>query len=267
MSETTDPDGAPDRGIILVATGASYVELARQALATIREQMPGCPVDLFTDDASVDGFDRLHLIDNPHARSKVACMRLSRFHRTLYLDVDTLMVAPMWDVFEVLERFDIALAHDQTRVVWKVLRPLNFDLPEAFPQYNTGVVAWRRSPATDTFFDGWRARYEAGVVKEDQPSFREELWLSDLRVATLPPEYNLMNLRLMYAFFPKTAMARLIHSPRLHWHVKPSKGLKRLRRRRITGLRQLLGPFYHWRLTRQRAHRAELLRKLGKRSD
>ncbi|MEL6125772.1 MAG: putative nucleotide-diphospho-sugar transferase [Pseudomonadota bacterium] len=263
MSKTTSDDDAPARGIILVATGASYLELAYQVLATIREHMPGCPVDLYTDDPSVQGFDQVHVIENPHARSKVACMGKSRFKRTLYLDVDTMMVAAMWDVFDLLDRFDIALAHDQTRVVWKVMKPMNFRLPEAFPQYNTGVIAWRSSPATDTFFSAWQARYEAGAVREDQPGFREEIWLSDLRIATLPPEYNLMNLRLMYAFFPKTAMARLIHSPRLHWHVKPTSFLKGLRRRRIRSLRGLLGPIYLWRLRQQRAHRAKLMSDLG----
>jgi hypothetical protein len=58
---------------------------------------------------------------------------------------------------------------------------------------NTGVVAFKRSARTDAFFAAWLRSYQEDVdclENNDQTSFREALYSSDLRIATLTPEYN-----------------------------------------------------------------------------
>jgi hypothetical protein len=60
------------------------------------------------------------------------------------------------------------------------------------------------------------------------------LWRSDLRIATLPEEYNLMGLRALNIMSSDTAAPRLIHSPRLHATFRKGKG-------GIDGLDDLLG--------------------------
>ena len=42
-------------------------------------------------------------------------MAETRFERTLFLDADTRVMAPLGDLFDVLKRFDCAMAHDVRR--------------------------------------------------------------------------------------------------------------------------------------------------------
>ena len=105
-------------GVIYVATGDGFRALAEASARSLRAVEPGLAVDVFTDDpdAVSDGvFDRVHPIYAPHARSKLECMGRTRFDRTLYLDCDTLVLAPLADLFDLLVQFDLALAHDMRR--------------------------------------------------------------------------------------------------------------------------------------------------------
>lgn len=213
---------APREGVIFVATGAEkYPALAARAAASIRSHAPGLAIDLFTDRSDIAagdpaGFDRVHLLDDPWFRSKIDGLLSSRFERTLYMDADTLALADFRDVFAVLERFDIALAHDWFRnsdlhhSFWQK------ELPGAFPQFNGGLIALRRNPATTRFLEDWKAAVKTQANGRDQISLRELLWDSELRIATLPEEYNLLFLPGLRLWTPDFAAPRILHSPRLH---------------------------------------------------
>jgi hypothetical protein len=205
-------------GVVLVATGAEvYVALAARAAASVKRACPGLPVDLFTDRArDLPVFDRVHLLEDPWFRSKIDGLLNSRFERTLYMDADMLALADFRDVFEVLERFDVALAQDWYRnsalhhTFWR--KPL----PVAFPQFNGGLIAVRRNPATTAFLESWRAAVKATDTGRDQISLRELLWESDLRIATLPEEYNLLWITGVRSWTTDWAAPRIIHSPNFH---------------------------------------------------
>lgn len=222
------------RGVVLVATGADkYIVLAARAAASVKRVCPGLAVDLFTDaapdaapdavsDAAPDsgrdlaGFDRIHRLADPWFRSKIDGLLGSRFERTLYMDADMLAVADFRDVFDVLERFDVALGHDWFRnsplhhTFWK--KPL----PPAFPQFNGGLLALRRTPATTQFLHDWKAAVQATDTGRDQISLRELLWDSDLRIATLPEEYNLLWIPGVRHWTTDFAAPRILHSPDFH---------------------------------------------------
>ena len=79
---------------------------------------------------------------------KVDAMRLSRFDRTLYLDADIRVLADPGDMFEVLDRFDIALAQDQNRNSPQALTEDRQPFPNAFRSSmpaSSGSGARRRS--------------------------------------------------------------------------------------------------------------------------
>jgi hypothetical protein len=204
----------PRDGAVITAFGKPYVDLAFQAARSLRATNPGLPVDLFTE-APVDPgpFDRVHVLRDVWIRSKIDAMRESRFERTLYLDADLMVLADLGDVFEVLDRFDFALCHDQNRNSILGRREYRIPLPNAYPQFNGGVVGFRRSPQTLDFIDNWKVAIQDHGIRKDQPSLRELLWQSSLRVATLPPEYNLWDLALIDVMRPKHhAAPRIIHS-------------------------------------------------------
>ncbi|TMV58340.1 hypothetical protein FGG78_36505, partial [Thioclava sp. BHET1] len=103
-------------GVIYVARGAGYLDLAERSATSLRACNPGLAVDLFTDQPEVAPglFDQVRPIPEG-VTSKLACLPETRFERTLYLDCDTLILAPFADLFTVLERFELAVTHDVRR--------------------------------------------------------------------------------------------------------------------------------------------------------
>ncbi|MAM62765.1 putative nucleotide-diphospho-sugar transferase [Maritimibacter sp. UBA3975] len=212
-----------DRGVIYVATGADYRDLATASARSLKAVEPDLPVDLFTDapEAVAAGlFDAVHLIANPHDRSKLDCLSLTRFARTLFLDCDTLVVRPLGDLWDLLDRFDLALAHDVRRASDLIRAGVSVTTPYAFPQFNSGVMLYRRSPAMDAFLADWVRRYVAAGLYRDQPVLKDLLWESDLRFYVLPPEFNLRRVTLLDAWEPEDARPTILHSHRLMDHMR-----------------------------------------------
>lgn len=206
-------------GVIYVATGAEYRDLAEQSARSLRVHEPDLAVDLFTDapDAVAGGlFDAVHLIAAPHPRSKLDCLSLSRFERTLFLDSDTLVVNPLGDLWDVLDRFPFALAHDVRRDTELIQE--GGQTPYAFPQMNSGVMLYRQTPEMLAFFEAWRAGFVPGG--RDQPSLKALLWESDLRFYVLPEEFNLRRVTLLDAWEPGDARPTIVHSHRLMDHMR-----------------------------------------------
>ena len=212
-------------GVIYVAQGADYLELALASAGTLVAHNPGLAVDLFTDQAPFPSalFAQVHPIPNiPSLPPKLACLPLSRFDRTLYLDCDTLVVNPFGDLFDILNRFDLALAHDVRRI-WGLIREGHLEAtPYAFPQHNAGVMLYRQSPAMAAFLADWAARYRAAGRERDQITLKDLLWASDIRFYVLPPEFNLRRVTLMDAWEPLDALPTIIHSHRLLQHLRAS---------------------------------------------
>lgn len=213
-------------GVIYVAQGAGYLDLAIASARSLRALTPGLPIDLFCSEP-VPGellggavFDQLQPIPDGAPRAKIACMPLSRFERTLFLDCDTLVVKPLGDLFQILDRFELALAHDVRRISALVREGYAAETPYAFPQLNTGVLLYRRSAATQGFFADWARRYlEAGLAR-DQVTFKDLIWSSDIRFYVLPPEFNLRRVTEMDGWEPLDALPTIIHSHRLLQHLR-----------------------------------------------
>jgi hypothetical protein len=179
-------------------------------------------IDIFTDcPVPADApFDRVAGLPHSGTRDKVACMARSRFERTLFLDCDTLVLAPLGDMFRLLDRVDLAVAHDVRRVSALIQESGLGDIPEAFPQFNTGVLLYRATPPVRRFLADWAARYDALGVGRDQVSFRDLMWLGDLRYHVLPPEYNLRRVTMLDAWEPMDARPTILHSHRLLQHLR-----------------------------------------------
>ena len=213
-----------DKGVIYVARGPSYFDLAVASAYTLKEMNPGLPVDIFTDQpnspAAANLFDKVHPLPEGPARAKIVCLPKSRFARTLYLDCDTLVVKPFGDLFNLLDRFELAVAHDVRRVSPLIREGHAEKTPYAFPQMNCGVLLFRKSATTGAFFAEWSRRYlEAGKAR-DQVTFKDLIWSSDIRFYVLPPEFNLRRVTMLDAWEPLDALPTIIHSHRLLDHLR-----------------------------------------------
>lgn len=191
---------------------------------SLKAHHPDIDIDIFTDAPLPDTvpddlFSQVHMLPISGPRPRFYAMRETRFERSIILDADLLAVAPVDDIFEVLGTFDIAIAHDQWRNSPKALRMGDTQIPNAFPQFNSGVFGLRASPATRAFIDRWEETYVAHSSGYDQAGLREVLWHSpDLRVATLPSEYNLWDYRSMSALRSHHTAPRILHC---HLFMKP----------------------------------------------
>ena len=224
------------KGILYIASGEKYIRAAIHSAKSVKAHCPYLPTHLYSDwqnydfhfDESPDPFTSVDSVVNPHRRSKVDYLPLTPYDQTLYLDTDTTLNADITDMFRVLERFDIALVHAMRRNDDLRLAKWRIDIPQAFPQYNGGVILYRKSPEVISFLNEWRDQYHANVnqFQQDQRTLRELLWLSDLRIATLPPEYNVRYIKYHYLWSKSEAETKIFHLQRYHigwkaWLMRP----------------------------------------------
>jgi serine O-acetyltransferase len=192
---------APE-GILYSASGDSYVaEALRSARSSLRHNslphlvFASADVD---DGAAGVSIARFEPSANPYV-DKIANMRRSPFERTLYLDSDTFVVDEIAHVLRLLDRYDMAAAYAPA---YRGLA--DPEVPPAFYEFNTGVLAWRASERMAAFMRSWEETYVAWLSGEpfpgagkasrgrraDQPAFRRCAWEHDVRLFVLAPEYN-----------------------------------------------------------------------------
>ncbi len=208
---------APDveRGFLYATTGALYTTLARRAARNLRAVMPDAVIDLYTDQQISDPvFDCIHQTSDSFFRPKIEAMQRSRFARTVYLDADTIVVADISDLFPLLDKFDLAAAHALHR--GRPMGDMELTVPAAFPQFNSGLVVLRRSEATQMFLSRWGVEMRATGAEADQPSMRRLLFSGNLRIATLPPEYNLFRMSHLDFMDQTLGAPRMLHVQALH---------------------------------------------------
>jgi hypothetical protein len=218
------PDFA--RGILYVATGPVCRAEAVLSARSVKAVWPDVAIAIMTDGpVEAACFDRIEIIsDNPDNLAKVRHIARSPFERTILLDSDTYCLQPFPELFDLLDRFDLAAAHEAGRFATRwdggaevFIRAA--DVPDCVPELNTGVIAFRREPRVLALFERWLALTEEARAAsvphtQDQPAFRRAIYASDLRVAVLPPEYNF---RLIIPGFARGAI-KLIHG---RWIYRP----------------------------------------------
>ena len=127
---------------------------------------------------------------------KTKLMRESPYDRTLFIDADIYAVKAFPEMFDLLDRFDCAATHEEyLDTDWFHQYP-RADIPASFPEFNTGIFLFKRSPQMDAVLKKWEELY-ANHLREkpdqpinDQPFFRAAIYESEARIATLSREYN-----------------------------------------------------------------------------
>ena len=214
------------RGIFYVANGPVFRAEAVVSARSVKRVWPDIPVAIATDGpVESDYFDRIDVVPaEPDNIAKVRHITRSPFERTLFLDTDTYCLESAPELFELLDHFDLAAAHEAGRFStrWEAGTEVFIqapDIPKSFPELNSGVVAFRREPKVLKLFERWLALVEEARAApvahtQDQPSFRRAVYESDLRIAVLPPEYNF---RLIISGFARGPI-KLIHG---RWRYGP----------------------------------------------
>ncbi len=198
-----------NQGILYIATGERFREEAISSSCRVRQLMPKIPTGLASDQFPQGNLFSYSIpIERPQGSfaDKIAPLAQTPFEETLFLDTDTYLCEAVPEIFEILQRYDIAMAHAPMRQTGPV------DVPASFPEFNSGVIAYRMNDRTRSLLENWARFYEEQVSRtgqiDDQPALRRALWYSDAKIAVLPPEYNF---RFVLPAFAGRGKVKILH--------------------------------------------------------
>ncbi len=188
-----------DGAVYVITQNPRYIDLLLTSATSLKRSMPELPITVFTQfPVNNPIFDQIIVVDSSQNGfyDKVDYLRQTPYEKTLFIDADTYVVAPIPELFNLLDRFDCAATHEEyLSTDWFGDYPRE-DIPESFPEFNTGILLFRRSEKTDRLLENWKMLYEQysrekpGVLLNDQPFFRVASYHGDVRIATLTREYN-----------------------------------------------------------------------------
>lgn len=211
------------RGIYCVAFGAMARQAAENMMQSAKAHMPDIPICLCA--AEPIGIENVFVqeedTDIGGRRAKLRAYELApaEWETILYLDADTEIVAPVYQLFDWAEdgwdlvickdispndvlghikaKVDSDEAAETQRVVgtWDVL------------QLNGGVWAFTRNEEMEAFFQAWRTEWERWAQR-DQGALIRALYTYPLRVLVLGNEWNTFP-----KFQPEQETAGLKHFP------------------------------------------------------
>jgi hypothetical protein len=188
-----------DGAIYIITQDHRYTKLLLTSVASLKRVMPNLPITVFSQfPIESPMFERVIRVE-PSTNGfydKTVYMRQSPYERTLFIDADTYFVDPVPELFTLLDKFDCATTHEEyLNTDWFNNYPRT-DIPASYPEFNTGIMAFGRSPRMSKLLDDWMKLYESflkdnpGKKSNDQPFFRAAVYHSDIRMATLTREYN-----------------------------------------------------------------------------
>ena len=195
------------RGVIYSCAGRiSFLNEAINSAKSVKKFLPNIKICLFhaydeTKLNSVDTsiFDTIKKIDldtemdqrfTGHMRwflTKLYAITESPFQETLFLDTDTEIKKPISSLFDILKKFDIAIAPGpMTQPAIDKYDPI-IDIPTEFPELNTGVILYKLNTKMKKFLTNWRDTflhnknnlYRPHGKGGEQVSLRYLLWHDD----------------------------------------------------------------------------------------
>ncbi|BAQ65147.1 glycosyltransferase [Geminocystis sp. NIES-3709] len=185
------------QGIIYTAIGSKYVEEAQISAISVKKFLPDIQITVFTDSppSNKGAFDQIIKLESLHPKphiNKLISMMKSPYQKTLFLDTDTFICGDISELFDLLDHFDIAMAHDRG---YYDDFPEVIGVPDAFREFNQGVIVFKQSEKlhqvlveslkwSEILFN------QSGEYPYDQPPLRIALYLSDIRIAPLTHEFN-----------------------------------------------------------------------------
>lgn len=183
----------PSKGVLYIAstTGQNkYLEEALLSARSVKEQTD-LPVTLVANKNPKSPYiDRFMPLQSPdHSfRDKIKPLRQTPYEQTLFLDTDTYVTTDITHIFDLLETFELGVAHAPYRELRSV------GVPKAFPELNTGVILYESNSTVLNLFKNWLQLHDKYDPNRDgandQPPFREALYNSDVSFTILPSEYN-----------------------------------------------------------------------------
>jgi len=161
-----------NKGILLIALGVKYNELAFNLTKSIKQHNPNLQVAVITDSDYPEILDAFDIVLTPNVNDyiedysfnpfklKTFIYDYSPFEETIYLDVDAVClkdISALFSNFKIQEvaRYDKENA-DSSDCVWFDKLSDIFDLynlKNAYPEYNSSFVSFNKSTINKSYFD------------------------------------------------------------------------------------------------------------------
>ena len=211
------------KGILYIAINKIWTKEANSSAKSVKKTCPNLPITLITNKKfksdHVDNFDIYPKISG--TRFKFNYLDKTPYDYTLFLDSDTMMLTNIVPVFDVLDKFDIAMCICICRVIKRYKNKISDyrNVPDSFCPFNSGVIFYKKTEKVMEFISLWKKLYykfnKEYNVTQDQISLRVALWNSNLRIHTLPLEYNIKNYGKLKKF-RKQIKPKIIHDHKLY---------------------------------------------------
>jgi len=131
----------------------------------------------------------------------------SPFDYTLHLDADTLVLDSFYEVFDLLDNFDLV-----TKLSVHYLSKRFPDVPESFPELTGGYMAWKKVPSIEKFFIDVLDLVTRRSGGTDEPFIRKALYHSNVRYSVIQNDYCVNYGHPQYLF----GKAKIIHGQSPH---------------------------------------------------
>lgn len=201
-----------DRGVVYLAVNhPSYLEAALISAIALRDHEATLPITIFSnvpelDDLCLDRYDiDRRWLDLPASTPSLGLSRRlktqlnthSPYGETLFLDADILPMVGLADLWAYLDRGDMAMAADRMAEIGQcdhvAPEEIAFTLAQLAPEtrhFNSGVVLWRRTAATDDLFTAWQHEWQR-FGQQDQLALARAIHTTQTPVVQLPYRYNI----------------------------------------------------------------------------
>jgi len=191
------------QAVVWIAGGESYTTDAETSCASVKQHNPGLMCILATDyHGKVSSiYDRvirlpprrypdIWFLDSVYYTNIVFDTLYGEYDSFLILDTDCFCSAPLDDMLQLAERFDLCASHGVTRQTTNTFMPI----PDAFAEFEVGVMLVSCNEHVRSLFRDWLELYENHVSlygNNDQGPFREAIWINKyINIYILPEEYH-----------------------------------------------------------------------------
>lgn len=204
-------------GYLYTAAGQKYIDEAIVSASSLKRINPSAHITIVSDrDVLNDAFDNVVIRASSDQISDEASYGMSwkygltfkvrymysesPYEKTLFVDTDTYFYEDCSGIFDLLEYFDISMAHSPSE---RSKTYINGKCLTGYFPYNTGIILFKKNSKNEFLFKKWIDLYDRKIQESklisnsesDQTSFMEALLVSDSRIYVLP---NVWNARLPY---------------------------------------------------------------------
>jgi len=200
------------RGVIYCATTSiCYLEAALISAMALRQQEPDLPITLISEHPLLELLPllrhgitprllKVNEVDNTSYLSryiKTTLNILSPYQDTLFLDADILPLQPISPLWDHLCLGDFGMVADRLPTLGLCDHIAEDEkeytlqrLPKETVQFNSGVMLWRNTAATQVLFHRWHQEWQK-FQKHDQLALMRAIATTQTSVTKLPNSYNI----------------------------------------------------------------------------